>query len=237
MTLLPATVSNNVPGTEYSLGSDTCLNELVKYCDVVKESAASSRKRVFVIETQGGKCGYIATLAALNSGAISVYTPEEKLTIEILASDISHLKEVMMKDRGQNRTGRVILMSQEASRVHNAESISNMIEEEAGKAFESRHSIPGHFVQGLTPSPMDRIRAVRMAFKCMEELEMAHELKTDDPRRSSVIGLQGPSVVFTPMERLERDEETDWKNRRSRKAPFLELKPIIDMLGGRKKRC
>ena len=31
--LLPATISNNVPGTEYSLGSDTCLNELVNYCD------------------------------------------------------------------------------------------------------------------------------------------------------------------------------------------------------------
>ncbi len=36
MALLPATISNNVPGTEYSLGSDTCLNELVSYCDKIK---------------------------------------------------------------------------------------------------------------------------------------------------------------------------------------------------------
>jgi 6-phosphofructokinase 1 len=53
MTLLPATISNNVPGTEYSLGSDTCLNELVRYCDTIKQSASASRRRVFVIETQG----------------------------------------------------------------------------------------------------------------------------------------------------------------------------------------
>lgn len=60
MTVLPATISNNVPGTEYSIGSDTCLNELVRYCDTIKQSASASRRRVFVIETQGGRCGYIA---------------------------------------------------------------------------------------------------------------------------------------------------------------------------------
>jgi len=31
MMLLPATISNNVPGTEYSVGSDTCLNALINY--------------------------------------------------------------------------------------------------------------------------------------------------------------------------------------------------------------
>ena len=48
MVCLPATISNNVPGTEYSLGSDTCLNALVDYCDAIKQSASASRRRVFV---------------------------------------------------------------------------------------------------------------------------------------------------------------------------------------------
>jgi 6-phosphofructokinase 1 len=48
MVLLPATISNNVPGTEYSLGSDTCLNALIDYCDAIKQSASASRRRVFV---------------------------------------------------------------------------------------------------------------------------------------------------------------------------------------------
>lgn len=52
MVILPATISNNVPGTEYSIGSDTCLNALIQYCDACRQSASASRRRVFVIETQ-----------------------------------------------------------------------------------------------------------------------------------------------------------------------------------------
>jgi 6-phosphofructokinase 1 len=65
---LPATISNNVPMTEFSLGSDTSLNALVDACDAIKQSASASRNRVFVVETQGGKCGYIATMGALAVG-------------------------------------------------------------------------------------------------------------------------------------------------------------------------
>lgn len=64
MMLLPATISNNVPGTEYSIGSDTCLNALTSYCDAIKQSASASRRRIFCVETQGGRSGYIATMAA-----------------------------------------------------------------------------------------------------------------------------------------------------------------------------
>lgn len=65
MVHLPATISNNVPLTEFSLGSDTSLNALLDACDVIKQSASASRNRVFVVETQGGLCGYIATMGAL----------------------------------------------------------------------------------------------------------------------------------------------------------------------------
>ncbi|KAJ3227672.1 6-phosphofructokinase, alpha subunit [Clydaea vesicula] len=54
---LPATVSNNVPGTDYSIGSDTALNAIVDSCDRIKLSANASRNRVFVVEVQGGNCG------------------------------------------------------------------------------------------------------------------------------------------------------------------------------------
>ena len=65
MVHLPATISNNVPVTEFSIGSDTSLNALVDACDAIKQSASASRNRVFIVETQGGKCGYIATMGAL----------------------------------------------------------------------------------------------------------------------------------------------------------------------------
>src|SRR6201996_7446881 len=106
MVVLPATVSNNVPGTEYSLGSDTCLNALIEYCDTCRQSASASRRRVFIIETQGGESGYIATTAGLSVGALAVYTPEEGISISMLTKDFECLKEIFARDRGQSESGK-----------------------------------------------------------------------------------------------------------------------------------
>ncbi|KAM9916075.1 hypothetical protein OXX80_013716, partial [Metschnikowia pulcherrima] len=86
--VIPATVSNNVPGTEYSLGSDTCLNQLVNYCDAIKQSASATRRRVFVVEVQGGNSGYVACYAGLVTGAIAVYRPEQKIDLRSIREDI-----------------------------------------------------------------------------------------------------------------------------------------------------
>ncbi|PHH86144.1 hypothetical protein CDD83_10660 [Cordyceps sp. RAO-2017] len=234
--LLPATISNNVPGTEYSLGSDTCLNELVNYCDKIKQSASATRRRVFVIETQGGRSGYIATLSGLNVGASAVYIPEEGISLEMLNADVKHLKEVFRKDRGQSRAGRVILVNEKASKVYDAKLIASIIREEAHDRFESRESIPGHVQQGGVPSPMDRCRAVRLAIKCVQHLEdfgrNAHNRVKKDPNSTSVIGIKGTEVVFTPMKELE-EKETDWPNRRPKVAHWLNLREVVDVLGGR----
>jgi 6-phosphofructokinase 1 len=236
MTLLPATISNNVPGTEYSLGSDTCLNELVKYCDKVKQSASASRRRIFVIETQGGRCGYVAVLAGLCVGAVAVYTPEEGVSIDMLAADISNLRRMFAKDSGQSRAGRLILINEKASPVYSAKLIADMIRVEAHNRFESRDSIPGHVQQGGVPSPMDRTRAVRMAIKCIEHIE-SYENKSgdmimEDPQSCTIIGIKGASVVFSPMKQVE-ETETDWKSRRPKHVFWDGLRHVVDVLSGR----
>ncbi|KAI0402442.1 phosphofructokinase-domain-containing protein [Xylaria palmicola] len=237
--LLPATISNNVPGTEYSLGSDTCLNELVSYCDKIKQSASATRRRVFVIETQGGKSGYIALLAGLDVGASAVYIPEEGISLQMLTADVMHLKEVFAKDKGQTRAGRLILINEKASKTYNAKLIADIMRDEAHNRFESRDSIPGHVQQGGVPSPMDRCRAVRLAIKCMQHLETfgpkpyeRPEEIAQNPLSASVIGIMSGHVDFSPMKDLE-ENETDWKNRRPIEAHWMNIKPIVDILGGR----
>ncbi|RFU80482.1 6-phosphofructokinase [Trichoderma arundinaceum] len=234
--LLPATISNNVPGTEYSLGSDTCLNELVNYCDKIKQSASATRRRVFVIETQGGRSGYVATLGGLSVGASAVYIPEEGISLEMLNADVKHLKQVFHQDKGQSRAGRLILINEKASKVYDAKLIASIIREEAHDRFESRESIPGHVQQGGVPSPMDRCRAVRLAIKCIQHLEdfgrNAHNRVKKDPNSTSVIGIQGSEVVFTPIEELE-EKHTDWPNRRPKVAHWLDMREVVDILGGR----
>jgi 6-phosphofructokinase 1 len=236
MVLLPATISNNVPGTEYSIGSDTCLNALVEYCDAIKQSASASRRRVFVVETQGGRSGYIATVAGLSIGATAVYTPEEGISLKVLARDIEHLRDGFAHDHGQSRAGKLILRNENASTTYTTEVIANMIKEESHGRFESRFAIPGHVQQGGTPSPMDRVRAVRLAVRCIEFLEAYGERSPDeivaDERSMSVIGIKAASVVFGPMARLE-NEETNWKDRRPLQETWLALKSVVDTLSGR----
>ena len=238
MVLLPATISNNVPGTEYSIGSDTCLNALVGYCDDIRQSASASRRRVFVIETQGGRSGYIATMAGLATGALAVYTPEEGIDLQMLARDIEHLRTSFAADKGEKRAGKLILNSENASKVYKTEVISNMIAAESKGRFESRAAIPGHMQQGGRPSPMDRVRAVRLAVKCMTKLEDYAQMSADEivanDGSMSVIGIRGASIVFGSMAKLEA-EDTNWKDRRPLDESWLAFKKIVDDLSGRPK--
>lgn len=88
MCVIPATISNNVPGTDFSLGADTALNEITEICDRIRQSAQGTKRRVFIVETMGGYCGYLATLAGLAGGADAAYIFEEPFSINDLIGDI-----------------------------------------------------------------------------------------------------------------------------------------------------
>ena len=241
LVVLPATVSNNVPGTEYSLGSDTCLNTLIGFCDVIRQSASSSRRRVFVIETQGGRSGYVATMAGLSIGALAVYIPEERVDIHMIARDIGFMRESFANDRGASRAGKIILRNEKASATYTTQVIADMIAEEARGRFEAKAAVPGHYQQGGKPSPMDRIRALRMAIKCMQYIEGFTGKSKDeimkDEMSAAVIGIQGSEVVFSAMGGKEGLETvaTDWKERRPKDEFWYQLKNVVDVLSGRPK--
>ena len=61
MICLPASINNNLPGSELSIGSDTALNNIVGAVDKIKTSAVASQ-RCFVVEVMGRRCGYLALL-------------------------------------------------------------------------------------------------------------------------------------------------------------------------------
>ncbi|KAJ5771572.1 ATP-dependent 6-phosphofructokinase [Penicillium odoratum] len=239
LVVLPATISNNVPGTEYSLGSDTCLNTLIDFCDAIRQSASSSRRRVFVIETQGGKSGYIATTAGLAVGAVAVYIPEEGIDIKMLSRDIDFLRDNFIRDKGANRAGKIILRNECASSTYTTQFVADMFKEEAKGRFESRSAVPGHFQQGGKPSPMDRVRALRMSIKCMQHIESYAGKSRDeiaaDPLSAAVIGVKGSQVLFSPMGGAEglEETETDWARRRPKTEFWLELQEVVNVLSGR----
>lgn len=245
MVLIPATISNNVPGTEYSLGADTCLNSLMQYCDVVKQSASATRDRTFVVEVQGGNSGYIATFAALACGAQASYVPEEGIPLNQLEADINSLKESFSTERGLSKSGKLILKSTNASAVLTTQVLADIIKQESRGEFDAKTAIPGHVQQGGLPSPIDRTRAARFAVKAVQFIEESAEIITphkyavdfavDDKHLTStaaVLGVKSSHLKFTSIRRLY-DYETELGKRMPKKISWARTRDIADQLVGR----
>ncbi len=83
---------------------------------------------------------------------------------------------------------------------------------------------------------MDRVRAVRLAVKCIQHLETYADKSADqiaaDDLSMAVIGIKGAKVVLGAMKELELNE-TDWKARRPKNESWLELNHTINTLSGR----
>ncbi|KAG7660905.1 PFK1 [[Candida] subhashii] len=243
MVVVPATVSNNVPGTEYSLGSDTCLNQLVSYCDAVQQSASSSRRRVFVVEVQGGHSGYVASYCGLITGALATYTPESKINLKQLQEDLGLLFKVFESDRGEDHNGKLIIRNEQASSVYSTELIADIIKENANKRFETRTAIPGHVQQGYTPTANDRVMAVKFALKAVEFIELwngcgqKHERsesfdEVDEKHSAVVIGIHGDTIKFTCVKHLY-ETEANVKLRKGKTIHWEDMIQVADMLSGK----
>ncbi|KAI8893560.1 phosphofructokinase-domain-containing protein [Globomyces pollinis-pini] len=243
MVHIPATISNNIPGTDYSIGSDTALNVIVAACDSIRLSANASRKRVFVVETHGGNCGYLATLSALTIGATASYIPEEGLSLETISSDVKHLIRRYTDEAKNNimTEGRVILRAENTEpAVYSTAAIAGILRAEGKGLFDSRETVLGHLQQGDIPSPLDRIRATKLAVSCMEWLDdVIKEITptefmrtyTQSDKHSIIIGIRGATIVPTTMKDIML--ESDMKMRRPKENWWMDLRGLIRVLGKR----
>lgn len=229
---IPATISNNVPGTDFSLGSDTSLNAIVSAADRIKQSASGTLNRVFVLEVMGGYCGYLATLSALASGADAAYIYEETFGVEDLLGDVRHLEG---KIRSGVKRG-MVLTNEKASQNYSSEFITKLYEEEGGKTFQCRLNVLGHMQQGGTPSPFDRNLGTKMAAKAadfitnqlQEALTPQGVVDATTPNTATLMGLQNKETVFTPVIILKN--VTDFKHRIPQDNWWLKLRPLMRIL-------
>lgn len=220
MVCLPASISNNLPGTEFSIGADTALNNIVEAVDKIKQSAVAAR-RCFVVEVMGHSCGYLALMSGMATGAERVYMHEEGITLKNLAHDIETLNKGF--DHGK-RLG-LFIRSENANSIYTTDFICSLFEEEGRSVFDVRPAVLGHLQQGGDPSPFDRIQASRLARLCLEYLLNECEKGT---RNNSFIGLQKGKIVFHDMRDFERMVDCD--TQRPKEQWWLELKTITDMM-------
>jgi 6-phosphofructokinase 1 len=188
---LPASINNDLPASELSIGSDTALNSIVADVDKIKQSAVASQ-RCFVVEVMGRDCGYLALMSDLATGAELAYLPEEGITLDDLTTDVRQLTDGF---RSGKRLG-LVIRSEHADPVYTTGFIHALFEKEGGDLFDVREAILGHIQEGGDPSPFDRIQATRLTARCIEFL--TDQLESGS-RTSAMIGLVSGRVQFTDL--------------------------------------
>ena len=217
---LPASINNNLPGSEFSIGADTALNNITDAVDKIKQSAVATR-RCFVVEVMGHWCGYLALMSALATGAEHFYLPEDGITLRELEEDVNLLKHGFNSGK---KLG-LVIRNEDANAIYSTSFICSLFEEEGQDVFDVRPAILGHLQQGGDPSPFDRIQATRLARLCIEHLieQCSHEEIT-----ASFIGLQNGIFSFHDMRDFDR--MADLKYQRPREQWWLELKTIANLM-------
>lgn len=154
---IPGTIDNDISGTDYSIGFDTCLNTIIEALSKIRDTA-SSLERIFCVEVMGRLSGEIALHAGLAGGADFILIPEIEYNFEDMCNTI-----VKGFERGKNHI--IILVAEGAAKAYDVA---------AGISFVTKKDVKvtvlGHIQRGGSPSAMDRILASRFGGAAVEAL-------------------------------------------------------------------
>lgn len=154
---VPATIDNDIPGTDYTIGFDTALNTAVEAINKIRDTA-TSHERIFIVEVMGRASGQLALAAGLAGGAESILIPERPIDFDEVVSRL---------ERGRQR-GKLHSIIVVAEGVGSAIEVSREIARRT--KLESRVTILGHIQRGGTPTAFDRILASRLGARAVELL-------------------------------------------------------------------
>jgi 6-phosphofructokinase 1 len=153
---IPATIDNDIAGTDYSIGFDTALNVIIDIISKIRDTA-SSHERIFVVEVMGRESGMIAVNTGIACGADYILIPEIEVDLVKIANDIKN-------HRAGKRHTLIIVSEGVCSAGDVASSIKLLV------GHEVRVSVLGHIQRGGSPSAMDRILAAEFGKKAVDLL-------------------------------------------------------------------
>jgi len=177
---IPGTIDNDLYGTDYTIGYDTCLNTVIDAVDKIRDTA-SSHNRIFFVEVMGREAGFVAINSGIASGAEVIMVPEEKNQLEKVRS--------FLAERARKNKSSIILVA-EGVEEGSAMQIADLVRPEFPQ-FDIRVSVLGHIQRGGSPSAQDRITASRMGAAAVEALL--------DNQKAVMIGIQNNEIVQVPL--------------------------------------
>jgi 6-phosphofructokinase 1 len=154
---VPATIDNDVFGTDETIGFDTAVNTAVAEIDKIRDTAIS-HERIFIVEVMGRTRGFLASTVGLTIGAETILVPEVKYDKEEI---FKTLKE--NSDKGK-KSGIIVA----AEGIGDTSRLARDIEEKTGT--EVRLSILGYAQRGGNPTARSRLLASLFAEEAVELL-------------------------------------------------------------------
>jgi len=180
---IPASIDNDIWGTNMSIGVDTALNTIMEAVDKLRDTA-SSHSRAFLIETMGRGSGYLAVMAGIVCGSELVLIPEVESTVEDIATAVEEAYR-----RGKTHA---IIVVAEGANIRTTDLAKAIDELDVG--FKTRVTILGHIQRGGRPTAFDRLLASRLGNRAAEAILSG---ETD-----VMVGLQGRDIELISLEEV-----------------------------------
>ncbi|MCM3711744.1 6-phosphofructokinase [Sporosarcina luteola] len=176
---VPATIDNDINGTEFTIGFDSALNTVIDAIDKIRDTA-TSHERTFIIEVMGRDAGDLALWSGLAGGAETILIPEE-------GYDMDEIVRRLKSGTGRGKKHSIIVV---AEGVMSGSALADLLKENAG--IETRVSVLGHIQRGGSPSARDRVIASQYGARAVEVLS--------EGRGGVAIGMQNHKVVDYDLE-------------------------------------
>lgn len=171
---VPATIDNDIKGTEFTIGFDTALNTVIDAIDKIRDTA-TSHERTFIIEVMGRDAGDLALWAGLAGGAETILIPEADAKVDEMIKRLESGAE-----RGKKHS--IIIV---AEGVMSASDLAKELKEKGD--ITTRVSVLGHVQRGGSPSGRDRVIASQFGARAVEVLK--------ENRGGVAIGMQNHKVI------------------------------------------
>ena len=143
---IPATIENDIWGTDYAIGCDTAANTILHAINQIRDTAAAHH-RIFILEVMGNKYGWLATYTAVAGGGNLVIVPDEEYDQEKVIARAKQLHD-------EGKTYLVILASEG---VADMQSLAKEMQEKTG--VSTRLTTLGLVQRGGSPTANDRVYA------------------------------------------------------------------------------
>jgi 6-phosphofructokinase 1 len=155
---LPATIDNDMGGSDISIGFDTALNTVLDAIFRLRDTA-SALDRIFVIETMGRTSGALALHAGIAGGADLVLIPEIPFNYEEAGA-------IALEGHRHGKLHTLVVVAEGAA--SGAEAAARLGEHIPG--MDIKVSVLGHIQRGGMPSGLDRVVASQLGAKAVDLL-------------------------------------------------------------------